>query len=74
MLLQIAVASILATGSLPALQAQEELRELRWRPDVRLSVDAVHDLVLRATGSEESAQEAARRYAADLLRAGETPT
>ena len=58
---------------MPQLQAVRMIRELRLRPDVQLTADAVHDLVLQATGDREQAEEAWKSRVAAQLRAGQTP-
>lgn len=55
------------------LEARRKRRELSMRPDVRLSVDAVYDLVLQETEDPRQASKAASSYAAAQLRANQTP-
>lgn len=40
---------------------------------MQLSGEEIYNLVLSETGSKEAAEEAERRYLADLLRSGKTP-
>jgi len=49
------------------------MRERAQASGADLTVDQVHDLVLAETESEDEAQAAATRYAADLLKSGRTP-
>lgn len=55
------------------LEARRLRRSLNYRSDIRLSVDAVYDLVLAETEDERQASHAASQYAAALLRSGQTP-
>lgn len=61
-------------ANLTRLEARRTRRELALRPDVRLSIDAVYDLVLAETEDEAQASKAASQYAAALLRSGQMPT
>lgn len=49
------------------------MRERAVEAGAELTVEQVYDLVLAETESEEQAQAAATRHAADQLKAGRTP-
>ena len=46
---------------MPTIQAERDLIALKFA-DVRLSADAMFDLVLRATGSRETAEQVTTKY------------
>lgn len=48
------------------------MRELRYHPDIRLSLDEVYNLALAQSEDEEQAQQAATQYAWSLLKQDET--
>lgn len=60
-------------GQIPRLRARRLREELQFRPNVRITVEQMRQIVFAETGDEEQAEEAARRYMAALLRNGETP-
>ncbi len=55
------------------LEARRLRRSMNYRSDVRLSVDAVYDLVFAETEDERQASHAGSQYAAALLRSGHKP-
>jgi hypothetical protein len=57
---------------MPRLEARRT-RQRCQAAGTRLTVDMVYNLTLAETESEEKAQRAASDYAAELMRAGETP-
>jgi len=60
-------------GNMKRIQAKRTRKELALRPDLKLSVDQMYELVLAETDSRDQAEFAARQYMASQLRAGETP-
>jgi hypothetical protein len=57
---------------MPRLEARR-MRQRCQAAGTRLTVDMVYNLTLAETESEGKAQRAASDYAAELMRAGETP-
>lgn len=55
---------------MPRLQARRRRRELEMRPDVKLTAEAYHALVLLETGDKAQADEAVRRYMLNTLLQG----
>jgi hypothetical protein len=60
-------------GNIPRLRAARTRRELQYRSDVRLTVEQVRQLVLEETEDPDAAEDAAVKYMAAIMRAGETP-
>ena len=62
-------------GHLPRLEARRLRRDLRVRPEIKLSAEGIKELVRAETGSEEAAEEAFQRAAlAELREEANQPT